>query len=498
MMIEDLIVSLIEYGLQNKLISRYDVIFVLNRFIDLFKLEYFEKRKYKKEKDLDVILENMVEYALKNNIIKEDTGFYKDSFDTKIMGVITPKPSYIIPKFKKLYNLSPKKSTDYFYKFNRITNDIRVSRIKKDMRWKIKDQYGLFEISINLSKPEKDPKQIAKDLENKNKAYPLCVLCRENEGFYGGENKKSFCNHRVIPIKLCGEQYFFQYSPYAYYKEHSIVFKKEHTPMKIEEKTFFKLLDFVRIFPHYFIGSNADLPLVGGSILSHDHFQAGRYIFAIQKAPFKLNFKMRGFLDVNMGFISWPLSVIRLQSKNLVSLGKAASKILNVWQNYDDESVSISSHTGKIRHNTITPIARKRRDFFEFDLILRNNKITEKDPFGIFNTKEKYHNIKKENIGLIEAMGLAVLPARLKIEMALLKKAILEKQEIGKIDRIKKHRDWAERLVLKYKDIGEDNIDSILKFEIGKTFVEILGCCAIFKEDEDGENAMRKFVGFLQ
>ena len=428
--------------------------------------------------------------------MEDDTITTKDLFDTKIMGLITPMPSQVREKFQRLYSESPKLATDYYYKFSQDTNYIRRDRIEKDEKWTTDTEYGQIDITINLSKPEKDPRDIAKAATAKKNEYPKCLLCEENEGYAGHISHPARQNHRIILVKLADRDYYFQYSPYVYYNEHCIVFNKEHTPMKIDKAVFVKLLDFVKQFPHYIVGSNADLPIVGGSILSHDHFQGGSYTFAMAKAPYEYMFQVKGYEDVTSGIVKWPMSVIRLQSKKPERIVELSDYILNAWRNYTDEDAFIFSETDGEPHNTITPIARMNGDLYEMDLVLRNNITTEEKPWGVYHPEEKLHHIKKENIGLIEVMGLAVLPARLKKEMLTLGEAIVEGKDIRTMEEIEKHADWVDEWRNHY-NITKENVNQILKDEIAKVFVKVLECAGVYKRTEEGQNAFRKFISTL-
>ena len=434
----------------------------------------------------------ILDYAVSNGLC-EDSVVYRDLFDTKIMGLITPRPSNVISKFNSLYEKSPKCATDFYYKLSQDSNYIRRYRIKNDLKWITKTEYGDIDITINLSKPEKDPKAIAAALKMKSASYPKCLLCKENEGYAGRVNHPARQNHRIIPMVLGGDDFYLQYSPYVYYNEHCIVFNSEHTPMKIDRSAFEKLLDFIELFPHYFIGSNADLPIVGGSILTHEHFQGGNYEFAMAKAPIETQVKFSCFEDVEAGIVKWPMSVIRISSKSKERLVDLADKILTAWRGYTDENSFIYAETDGEKHNTITPIARMRNGKFEFDLVLRNNITTDECPLGFYHPHPEYHHIKKENIGLIEVMGLAVLPSRLKNEMALLKDAMLQGKDISKIDAIASHKDWADMIMNKY-DITADNCEEILQKEIGIVFTSILEQCGVYSRDEKGKKDFIKFI----
>jgi len=494
-MINEYINELVAYGLNQGLVDPEDEVYVTNRLLELFQLTEHEgtAKEVRSERELSQILNDMLEYACRQGMLEEETITEKDLFDTKIMGILTPHPSVVRRQFWDKYNISPKAATDFYYQFSQATNYIRKDRIAKDEKWTANTEFGAMDITINLSKPEKDPRDIAKAGKAKKSGYPSCLLCKENEGYAGHISHPARQNHRIIPITLCGEQYNLQYSPYVYYNEHCIVFNDRHIPMKIDKAVFAKLLDFVRQFPHYTAGSNADLPIVGGSILSHDHFQGGGYEFAMAKAPYETEFSLKQFPDVHAGIVKWPMSVIRISSKSKERLVDLADKILTAWRGYTDENSFIYAETDGEKHNTITPIARKRDGKFELDLVLRNNITTDECPLGFYHPHPEYHHIKKENIGLIEVMGLAVLPSRLKNEMALLKDAMLQGKDISKIDAIASHKDWANMIMNKY-DITADNCEEILQKEIGIVFTSILEQCGVYSRDEKGKKDFIKFI----
>ena len=497
-MIDQLISELVAYGMQNGLIEDEDKVYVTNGLLELFqKQDYQEPKASVEPRNLHFILEDMLAFALSEGILEDDTVTMKDLFDTKIMGILTPAPSVVRKAFEEKYQVSPKTATDFYYHFSQATNYIRTDRIVKDEKWTTDTEFGQMDITINLSKPEKDPRDIAKAGVAKKSGYPACLLCRENEGYAGHFSHPARQNHRIIPITLCGEQYYLQYSPYVYYNEHCIIFNEKHIPMAINRMTFDKLLDFVKQFPHYTAGSNADLPIVGGSILSHDHFQGGGYVFAMAKAPYELEFELEGYPDVHAGIVKWPMSVIRLQGRTTESIVEVADHILTKWRGYSDPEVSIFSETDGIPHNTITPIARMRGDLYELDLVLRNNITTEDCPLGFFHPHAEYHHIKKENIGLIEVMGLAVLPSRLKQEMALLKDAILTGSDLEKDEMLQKHAEWVAEFLPSYPEINGENIDEILRQEIGKVFVQVLEDAGVYKCTPEGREAFLKFVKTL-
>ena len=490
-----LISELVKYGLEYNLISSDDKIYVINRLLELFEKTEFNWIDVEPRPLCD-ILSDMTDYGVELGLVKEDTITNRDLFDTKIMGIITPIPSIVRSIFQEKYKNSPKEATDYYYEFSKATNYIREERIKKDEKWTVDSEYGTIDITINLSKPEKDPRDIARAATQQKSEYPKCLLCQENEGYSGHILHPARQNHRLIPIQLAEQNYYLQYSPYVYYNEHCIVFNAEHIPMKIDKNVFVKLLDFITQFPHYTVGSNADLPIVGGSILSHDHFQGGAYTFSMAKAPYEYLFSLTGYEDITAGIIKWPMSVIRLQSKEAGKLAEAANDILEKWRGYTDEEAFIFSETEGVPHNTITPIVRMNGDLYEIDLVLRNNITTEDSPWGVYHPAEKYHHIKKENIGLIEVMGLAVLPARLQKEMQLLSEAIVEGKDLHTIAEVIKHAEWVEEWKDEY-EITPQNINAILQKEIGNVFVKVLECSGVFKRTEQGVDAFKRFLSIL-
>lgn len=493
MNINESIAALVQYAEREKLIDEQDKVYATNRIIEALHMDTYEEVEVCGEYELKEILESILDYACENALC-ENSVVYRDLFDTKIMGLLTPKPSEVIKEFKDNYKKSPKQATDYYYNFSKKTDYIREYRIKNDMKWVTNTQYGDIDITINLSKPEKDPKAIAAALSMKQSSYPKCQLCRENEGYAGRINHPARQNHRIIPIEINGSKWYLQYSPYVYYNEHCIVFNSEHSPMKIDSAVFGKLFDFVKLFPHYFIGSNADLPIVGGSILTHEHFQGGNYTFAMAKAEIETKFSFDGFEDIEAGIIKWPMSVIRLCGEDSDRICTLADKIMTAWRNYTDEEAFIFAYTGSTPHSTITPIARFRNGKYELDLVLRNNITTDEHPDGYYHPHKEYHHIKKENIGLIEVMGLAVLPSRLKTEMKLLADAMISGADIACDERIAKHKEWADMIKAKY-DITQENCDEILKKEIGIVFTSILEQCGVFERSEKGKE---QFIRFLK
>ncbi|NLK27592.1 MAG: UDP-glucose--hexose-1-phosphate uridylyltransferase [Clostridiales bacterium] len=524
-MINHYISDLVEYGLETGLITKHDRVYTINSLLEFFQLEQYDEAicaeqdsSKENKKSLEEILAGMLDYAYEHGILKENSVVYRDLFDTKIMGTLVPRPSVVINKFQSLYSKDPKEATEFYYKFSQDTDYIRRYRIKKDMKWVIDTEYGSLDITINLSKPEKDPKAIAAAKTMKQSSYPKCQLCRENEGYAGRVNHPARQNHRIIPVELADQQWGFQYSPYVYYNEHCIVFNYDHIPMKIDKDAFRKLFDFVKLFPHYFVGSNADLPIVGGSILTHEHFQGGNYEFAMAKAPVEESFTLPGYPEVEAGIVQWPMSVIRLRSRSAETLIEAGDTILKSWRSYTDEEAGIYAYSDPQGqpmslaetkacqdeelstcepHNTITPIARKVGDTFELDLVLRNNLTTEEHPLGVFHPHKELHHIKKENIGLIEVMGLAVLPARLKEEMEVLKDYILNGKEIGSNEMVAKHEAWVKEVLPRYAQVNEQNIDDILKKEIGMVFLKVLEDAGVYKRDEKGKEAFRRFIQLL-
>ena len=492
------ICKLVEYGIRTGLIAEEDRTFIINRYLEVFGLDELDSPELVQEQEeLATVLERLAAYAYENGMLENDGITQKDLFDTKLMGVMVARPSEIIRKFRGYYEESPEKATAWFYQFSQDTNYIRKDRIRKDRKWKVDSNYGEIDITINLSKPEKDPKAIAAARNATSSSYPACQLCVENEGYAGRVNHPARQNHRIIPIEIQGKKWGFQYSPYVYYNEHCIVFNGEHVPMKIDENTFRKLFDFVKAFPHYFVGSNADLPIVGGSILSHDHFQGGHYTFAMETAPIEKTFLVKGYEDVEMGIVKWPLSVLRLRCKDEKRLIRMATHILDAWRNYTDEEAFVFAETDGEAHNTITPIARKNGDIYELDLALRNNITTEEHPLGVYHPHAQWHNIKKENIGLIEVMGLAVLPARLNEELAVLAEILVNGKDISCNEMIKKHEAWVNTFRGLYPEITEENVLGILETEVGKVFVHVLEDAGVYKCTEEGRAAFEKFIATL-
>ena len=492
MKIETYIDSLISYAMNCGLAEPCDHTVLTNRLLDLLRMDDYTPSDEPQSEDLEEILAGILEYAVAKGLC-DDGITARDIFDTRIMGAITPMPREVIGIFRYLYLEDPVAATDWYYKFSCDTDYIRRYRIAKDMRWKYPSEYGEMDITINLSKPEKDPKAIAAAKNAPQTAYPKCQLCVENEGYAGRMNHPARANHRIIPIEICGQDWRLQYSPYVYYNEHCIVFNSQHVPMKIDESAFEKLLDFVRVFPHYFVGSNADLPIVGGSILSHEHFQGGHYTFAMETAPIETEITFAGFEDVKAGIVKWPMSVIRLDGEDPKRLSQLGGKILDAWRGYSDESVGVIAFSDGEPHNTITPIARRRGDLYELDLVLRCNITTEEHPLGVFHPHADKHTIKKENIGLIEVMGLAVLPSRLKGELAALAEAVVAGADIAADEVLGKHSQWVEGLKAQYT-FTTDNALDILMQETGKVFAAVLEDAGVYKNTAEGKAAFLKFV----
>ena len=489
--------KLVEYGIQTGLTPECERIYTTNLLLEIFKEDNYEDTEIDAENlELEDILKNLLDEAVSRGLI-EDSVVYRDLFDTKLMNCLLPRPAQIQREFKEKYDISPEEATKYYYKLSQDSDYIRRYRVKKDMKWTVDSPYGVIDITVNLSEPEKDPKAIAAAKNAKASTYPKCQLCVENEGYAGRVNHPARENHRIMPITINDSQWGFQYSPYVYYNEHCIVFNGQHIPMKIDRAAFIKLFDFVKQFPHYFLGSNADLPIVGGSILSHDHFQGGHYTFAMAKAPIEKEVTIPRYEDVEAGIVKWPLSVLRIRHKDEQRLIDLADHVLKNWRSYTDEDAFIFAETDGEPHNTITPIARKIGDIYELDLTLRNNITTEEHPLGLYHPHAQYHNIKKENIGLIEVMGLAVLPARLKNELELLACYIVEGKDIRSNEDIVKHADWVDGFLPKYDSITKENVMDILKEEVGIVFTHVLEDAGVYKCTEEGRNAFMKFIETL-
>lgn len=491
-----LISELIEYGFNCHLIEKEDEYVVRNALMDIMQIYTWEDTEVTSSRKIDDILNDMVDDAAQNGII-QNTNASRDLFDTKIMGALTPMPREVNRAFRDKYAESPVTATDWYYGFSKQLNYVRAGRIAKDMKWVYKSEYGDLDVTINLSKPEKDPRDIAAARTSSEVKYPQCQLCPENAGFAGSLSHPARQNLRPVDMVLNNEQWQLQYSPYGYYNEHCILFNRLHTPMVIDRSAFIKLFDAVSQLPHYFFGSNADLPIVGGSILTHEHFQGGRYVFAMEKAEIEKEFSLPQFPNVTAGTVKWPMSVIRLRSEDREQLAEACTHILSAWREYSDESVGIFSHTKDVPHNTITPIARISGGKYECDLVLRNNRTTEERPLGIFHPNPSLHHIKKENIGLIEVMGLAVLPARLSKEMALLKKKLIAGEDIAEEPSLAAHAAWAEEIIKNHPEFSSESADDIIRLELGRVFEQVLTDCGVFKRDKEGAAAFARFINAI-
>ena len=506
-MIQNAIAKLIQYGLYTELIKPEDAIYTANKLIDLLRVGALEEEtediilNQKADEsivgELESILGTICDFAYEQGVMEENSIGYRDLFDTRVMGLMVDRPSNVIAHFQNLYAQDPKMATDFYYKFSQDTDYIRRYRIARDKKWISPTPYGDLDITINLSKPEKDPRAIAAAKLAKQTSYPKCLLCKENEGFAGHLNHPARQNHRIMPLTINNSAWRLQYSPYVYYNEHCIVFNGEHIPMKIERATFAKLLDFVTLFPHYFVGSNADLPIVGGSILSHDHFQGGHYEFAMAKAPVETEISFAGYEDVKAGIVKWPMSVIRLSGVDKARIIDLADKILLAWRGYTDEASFIFAETDGEPHNTITPIARMRDGKYELDLVLRNNITTEEHPLGVYHPHAELHHIKKENIGLIEVMGLAVLPARLKGELERLQEAILAGADLTADPELEKHAAWVDELREKYGSFEAETLESVLQKEVGIVFMKVLEHAGVYKRTEEGLAGFLRFVEYV-
>ena len=492
---------LIRYGLQNNLFEIEDEIYVRNKILDILNMDEYEDVEIEDEflNTPTEVLDNILNYAYENKVLESNTPIYRDLLDTKIMDALMPRPSEVIKNFYSKYEDSKEEATSYFYSISKACDYVRTDRIAQNLVWKTSTEYGDLDITINLSKPEKDPKAIAAAKNLPPAKYPKCLLCKENEGYRGRVNHPARQNLRIIPMELKNDRWFLQYSPYAYYNEHCIIFAGEHIPMKITKDTFDRNLEFVEKFPHYFVGSNADLPIVGGSILTHDHYQGGNYKFAMDKASDYMNFKIEKYKDIDLSIVKWPLTVVRLKGKNRLEMSKLAENILDHWRNYTDSEVDVYAYTEDIPHNTITPISRRNDDYYILDLVLRNNRTSSEHPDGIFHPHKELHNIKKENIGLIEVLGLAVLPARLKEELETIKKALLNKEEnIDQYKDISIHSNWYKEILNNNTDINLSNIDKIIENEVGNVFKKVLEHCGVFKWNDNGKKAMEKYINSLK
>lgn len=497
------IAALAEYAVNKELINEEERIYSINLLLDVLGLDEYENPGDTKEvqdlaDNLEENLKQILDFAAAKGLLENDSVVYRDLFDTKVMNCFCPRPSEVFRNFREKYAKDPKEATDYFYKLSTASDYIRTYRIKKDIKWTTKSEYGDIQVTINLSKPEKDPKAIAAAGAAKATAYPKCQLCVENEGYAGRVNHPARENHRIVPVTICDKPWGFQYSPYVYFNEHCILLNREHVPMSINRDVFVKLFDFIRQFPHYIIMTNADLPIVGGSILSHEHFQGGRHDFPMAAAPIEKEFTVPGYEDVKAGIVHWPLSVIRISSENQDRLVELADHILKNWRAYTDEEAFIFAETDRVPHNTITPVARKRGNMYELDLALRNNITTEERPLGVYHPRDEYHHIKKENIGGIEVMGLAILPARLKKEFELLGEYILEGKDIRSNADLEKHADWVDEFLSKYEGkINADNIEDIIKEEAGIVFTKVLEDAGVFKTTEEGRKFFDRFIATL-
>lgn len=493
-MIDTAVAKLVRYAENTGLIAPEDHIWAVNTLLEALKLDSYEEPVLDDAPiDLPAVLDELMDDAHARGVMENDSIVYRDLFDTSLMGRLTPPPREVIAKFRALYAQNPVEATNWYYKFSQDTNYIRRDRIARDMQWKADTAYGELDITINLSKPEKDPKAIAAARDLPAASYPKCQLCPENAGYAGRVNHPARQNHRIIPITIDQTPWYMQYSPYVYYNEHCIVFNSVHTPMKIDRACFRKLLDFIGQFPHYFVGSNADLPIVGGSILAHDHFQGGRYEFAMAKAPVETELRFTGFDDIRAGIVRWPMSVIRLTAADPDRLVELADRILNAWRGYTDEEATIFAETDGVPHNTITPIARRRGSDYEIDLVLRNNLTTEEHPLGLYHPHAELHHIKKENIGLIEVMGLAVLPARLKNELAVLGEKMVKGEDLRADPLTASHAEWAERIMQENK-VTADNVTDILQREVGLVFAQVLEHAGVYKRTEEGKKAFLRFA----
>lgn len=488
--------KLVSYAIKKNLIEMEDATYCTNRVLALLQCDDYSPtgETFTENDTIAEILDSLLKYASSKNLVDYESIVSKDIFDTEIMGIFTDRPSNITKKFYSLYEQSPELATQYFYKLSNDNNYIRKDRIDKNIKWTTPSEYGNIEITINMSKPEKDPKAIALAGKQKSVAYPKCQLCMQNVGYKGRVNHPARANHRVIPVEICGQPWGFQYSPYVYYNEHCILLNQAHTPMKIDRSAFEKLLDFVEKFPQYIIGSNADLPIVGGSILSHEHFQGGNHEFAMMSAPSEKDYSIKGFEDVTVSRVKWPMSVVRLTSSNKDSLLNLADKILNSWRNYSDEDVFIFAETDGVPHNTITPIACFKDDKYILNLVLRNNITTELYPLGVYHPHQELHHIKKENIGLIEVMGLAVLPARLYHELKLLSKVMANNEDVSQYEELQKHADWSKEVLSKHPELNSTNAYDILLQETGLVFTKVLEHAGVFKRDLQGLSAFDKFI----
>lgn len=487
------VLALKDYALRNELIEENEQIWAVNVLLDALKSDSLPNVEIQEGAELHEILNVLCDDAYARGILKENSTFYRDLFDTELMGRITPRPAQIIAKFESLRAKSVAEATKWFYLFNQATNYLRKDRIATGKHWKTMTDYGELDITINPSKPEKDPLVIAAARNIPAMDYPRCQLCPENEGYSGRIKYPARQNHRMIPIEINGASWFFQYSPYVYYDEHCICLTREHVPLKIDRECFANLLDFVRQFPHYFAGSNADLPIVGGSILTHDHFHGGRYTFALEKATIETAFEIPGFEDISAGIVKWPMSVIRLSFTNTSRLLELADLILTVWRNYTDEGAMIFAETNGEPHNTITPIARMRDGIYELDLVLRNNLTTTEYPLGLYHSHPDKYHIKKENIGVIETMGMALLPTRLICELSVVVNAMITGEDLHRNPLMEKHATWVDTIRGKYS-ITNENASNIVMEETGRIFAAALEDAGVFKRNAAGKDAFLRFL----
>ena len=492
-MIDNAVAKLIAYAEKTGLILPEDRVWATNAILETLRLPAFDAPAYEGPIDLPGVLDELTDDAYARGVTTENSIVYRDLFDSALMGRLTPPPREVIARFRALYAQSPQQATDWYYRFSQDTNYIRRDRIARDMQWKTATDYGTLDITINLSKPEKDPKAIAAAREMPQSGYPKCQLCAENEGYAGRVDHPARQNHRIIPLTIDSSPWFLQYSPYVYYNEHCIVLNSRHVPMQIDRACFRKLTDFVTQFPHYFVGSNADLPIVGGSILSHDHFQGGHYQFAMERAPIETRVQFPGFDDVTAGIVRWPMSVIRLRTADRERLIELADRILRTWRGYTDESAWILAETDGVPHSTITPIARRRGDDYELDLVLRNNLTTDEHPLGLYHPHAEKHHIKKENIGLIEVMGLAVLPARLKDELESVAVGLIEGNDLTADERTASHAAWAAEIARRIP-LSEANVRDVLRQEVGKVFAAVLEDAGVFARTDEGQASFLRFI----
>ena len=496
-MIYQAIERLVDYAIKKNIITIYDTHFVRNRLIDLLGLTAFESCEAEAgDMTIDEILSSIVEYAVEKGIIADSQGS-RDLFDTRVMGLLMPMPGEMVERFDERYEISPDLATEWYYRFSRDTNYVRAGRIKKDLKWQYECEYGTLDITVNRSKPEKDPRDIAAAKTAVQSGYPKCQLCIENSGYAGHVSYTARQNLIPLPITVNNQSWWLQYSPYGYYNEHCIFFNNEHKPMKIDSEVFSKLLDIIDYLPHYFVGSNADLPIVGGSILSHEHFQGGRYSFAMDNAPLDSEFSIGGYPTVRAGILKWPMSVIRLSSTDKTALAECCDRVLTAWRGYSDPEAFIFAETDGTPHNTVTPIARRDGQLYVCDLVLRNNITTPERPLGLYHPAPELHHIKKENIGLIEVMGLAVLPSRLSSEIATLSDALISDVRIADIPSIAHHAPWAEQLRLDYPDMTADNVRGIIEEAIGEVFLKVLLDAGVYKRNAEGRAAFDRFISTI-